>query len=321
MPGRGPHPSQTAAIALGRSRPLPTAIGLGTAALTSRYGAPGSQRVAPGIAAAATTIELAIELGIGFIDTAPAYDEAETIVGAVCEGASCLIATKLAIPNHGWNDLEPTAVADFVNRSAENSLVALRRDRIDLLQVHNADIELIARGDVPAALEQLRGDGMVGACGATVYGEENALAAIACPVFDAVQIAYSALDRRPERVIVPAAAGNDTILISRSILLRGVLSTAGRSLTGEFRPLGDSADAFRSAIGATWEQLPGAAVAFAVTRPGISRTLLGPRDADELRSLLDGSTQFLESASELQGDWDAALPPELLDPSLWPETG
>ena len=53
MPGRGPHPSQTAAIALGRSRPLPTAIGLGTAALTSRYGAPGSQRVAPGIAAAA----------------------------------------------------------------------------------------------------------------------------------------------------------------------------------------------------------------------------------------------------------------------------
>ena len=77
-----------------------------------------------------------------------------------------------------------------------------------------------------------------------------------------------------------------------------------------------------AAIGATWEQLPGAAVAFAVTRPGISCTLLGPRDAEELRSLLDGSTQFLESASELQGDWDGALPPVAsLDPSLWPETG
>jgi aryl-alcohol dehydrogenase-like predicted oxidoreductase len=263
-------------------------------------------------------IELALEEGITLIDTAPAYGNAESLVGAACEGVDCHIATKLATPAGGWSQLSARALADCVRRSAERSLAALRRPRIDLLQVHNADAELISRGDVPAALEHLRGEGLVGACGATVYGEENALAAIKCPVFDAVQIAYSPLDRRPERAIVPTAAEHATALVARSVLLRGVLTIAGRSLAGEFAPLRYGADAFRVAIGATWEQLPGAAVAFARTRPGISCTLLGPRDADELCSLLRGSTRFLESARVLEGDWDAGLSAELLDPSRWP---
>ncbi len=294
-------------------------VGLGTAALTVPYGAPGAQRTPLGAAAVAETIELALSRGVGFIDTAPAYGDAEALVGAACEGIDCVIATKLVIPAGGWNVLSPATVADGVRRSAESSLAALRRSRIDLLQVHNADAELIDRGEVPAALERLRCEGLVSACGATVYGEENALAAIACSVFDAVQIAYSALDRRAEHDVVPAAAENGTALVVRSVLLRGVLSIAGRSMNGVFTPLSASADAFRRAIGVTWEQLPGAAVAFVLTRPGISCTLLGPRDAHELRSLLDDSQRLLAAARGLEGRWDAGLSPELLDPSRWPE--
>ena len=297
------------------------AIGIGTAALSGSYGAPGAERPGPPGAAVRRTLERALELGIAFIDTAPAYGDAESAVGAACAGTGCRIATKLAIPAAGWESLSAIASSDHVRRSLERSLAALRRDRIDLLQVHNADRELIARGDVPAALAALKEEGLVLGCGATVYGEENALAAIACPAFDAVQIAYSALDRRPERRVLAAASEHGTGVIVRSVLLRGVLSSAGRELGGEFAALRAGADRFRDAIGASWSALPGAAVAFALTRPGVSCTLLGPRDGDELEEMLRGAEPFLDAARALEGDWDAGLTPQLLDPSRWAELG
>ncbi len=295
------------------------ALGVGTAALATPYGAPGAERTAPGRAVAERTLERALARGISFIDTAPAYGDAEALVGEILGGADCRIATKLAIPDGGWSALSPAAISDHVRRSAEDSLLALRRERIDLLQLHNAEAALLARDEVPAALEILRGEGLVLACGATVYGEENALAAIATPAFDSVQIAYSALDRRPERRVLAGAAEDGTALIVRSVLLRGVLSAAGRELRGSFAALRDGAERFRLAVGAGWEELPGAAVAFALTRPGITCTLLGPRDADELDALLDGAERFLETARELRGDWDAGLTGQLLDPSRWAE--
>jgi aryl-alcohol dehydrogenase-like predicted oxidoreductase len=200
----------------------------------------------------------------------------------------------------------------------QRSLEDLRRTRIDLLQVHNADAGLIARGEVTAVLEELRRENLVLACGATVYGEGNALAAIGCRTFDAVQVAYSALDRRPERTLVSAAAGSNTSLISRSILLRGVLSPAGRLLEGPFAPLGAAADAFRTAAGASWEELPGAAVGFALTRPGITCTLVGPRDESELDALLSGAARFTDRLRHLTGGWDRHLTEDLLDPTRWP---
>ncbi len=211
------------------------ALGLGTAALGTRYGAPGGERDAPASRTASRTIARALEAGVRFIDTAPAYGEAERIVGEACAGAECAVATKVAIPAGGWEGLAGAAVAEHVRRSCERSLEALRRSRLDLLQIHNADAALIARDEIPAALEALRGEGLVAACGATVYGEENALAAIACPTFDAVQIAYSALDRRPERSVLPAARAAGTSVIARSVLLRGVLSSAGGALAGAVR--------------------------------------------------------------------------------------
>ncbi len=297
-----------------------SALGLGTAALATTYGAPGAERAAPNTLIAARTIARALDAGVTLIDTAPAYGDAEAIVGEACAGHDCQIATKLEIPQRGWDRLSPGETVDHVRRSLEHSLGRLRRSRVELLQVHNADARLIADSEVVPALEDLRSEGLVGACGATVYGERNALAALACPTFDAVQIAYSALDRRPERAIVAAAAAAGTSLIARSILLRGVLSAAGRTLTGPFAPLGAAADEFRASAGASWEDLPAAAVAFALTRPGVTSVLVGPRDESELITLLRGAERLTEKVRDLAGDWDRALGDDLLDPSRWPGT-
>ncbi len=302
---------------VGRSSIEVSALGLGTAALATPYGAPGGERSAPDELMATRTIERALQAGITFIDTAPAYGNAEAIVGRACAGADCEIATKIAIPPEGWDRLSSIDVPGHIRRSLERSLDRLRRPRIELLQIHNADAPLIARDEVVAELEALRGEGLVLACGATVYGEQNALAAIASPTFDSVQIAYSALDRRPERVLVSTAAQASTSVIARSLLLRGVLSPAGRGLRGPFAALSDAADEFRTAAGVSWEELPAAAVAFALTRPGITCSVIGPRDEPELEQLLSGAAYFAGEIGQLAGDWDRGLTEDLLDPSRW----
>jgi aryl-alcohol dehydrogenase-like predicted oxidoreductase len=279
-------------------------LGLGTAALGVPYGAPHAERSAPSRAEAAATIEAALDAGIRLIDTAPAYGSAEALVGEVAGGTDCVIATKL-----------PPGITtrDGVRAAAEASLRALRRDVIDVLQVHNATAALLERGVVPAALAELRREGLIRAAGATTYGEADALAVIACAELEVVQVAFSALDRRPAARVLGAPGMR---VMTRSALLRGVLSPRGRELGGPFAPLREAADAFRAATGAAWDELPGAAVAYCLSQPGIATTLIGPRDARELRELLDGAARF--AGVEFGHGWERELPAELLDPSRWP---
>ncbi len=65
----------------------PTALGVGTAALAVPYGAPDVVRPAPDRGQARRTLLAACERGVRFIDTAPAYGEAEALVGAALLGA------------------------------------------------------------------------------------------------------------------------------------------------------------------------------------------------------------------------------------------
>jgi aryl-alcohol dehydrogenase-like predicted oxidoreductase len=293
-------------------------LGIGTAALAVPYGAPGAVRAAPDPAAARRTLLVAVERGVRFVDTAPAYGAAEALVGAALGGRDdCALATKLAIPSSGWEALSARETRDHVRASAWASLRALRRERLDLLQIHNARDASIRPGPVLEALVELREEGLAGAIGATVYGEAAALAAIDNPAFDCVQIAFSALDRRPERRVLPAAAAAGTAVVARSLLLHGVLSPAGRSLDGPFGALGVAADAVRRTLGASWEQLPGAAVAFAARRPGIACALLGPRDEAELIALLDQAERFAVAVTEPSPP-GSEIPDWLLDPSRWP---
>jgi|GEM_PF-462529 len=295
-----------------------TRLGVGTAALAVRYGPPGIEHPAPDPAGAQRTLNTAWERGLRFFDTAPAYGDAEALLGRVLVGREqCTVATKLAIPPGGWEALSPAQIRAHVRASALSSLRALRRERIEVLQIHNAGAALIRRGAVVHALAELRQEELVLDLGATVYGEADALAAIADPNLDLVQIAYSALDRRPERRVLPAAAAAGKTVVARSLLLRGVLSTAGRALHGPFAALGDAIDTVRAAFGVSWDDLPGAAVAFVATRPGIATALLGPRDEAELNALLDRAARFHERAKGWQPPV-LELPEWLLDPSRWP---
>jgi aryl-alcohol dehydrogenase-like predicted oxidoreductase len=291
-------------------------LGLGTAALAVPYGAPGAGRPPSGPDEARRTIAMALDAGIAFIDTAPAYGEAEALVGAAAGARACRIATKLAIPDGGWDALDDAAVRAAVDASVDASRRALRRDRLDVVQLHNATPSLLARDALVGRLRELQDGGAIATVGASVYGEAAGLAAVES--VDLVQVALSALDRRAQRRVLPAATAAGVEVVVRSALLRGVLSAAGARLADDphFAALHDAADAFRRAAGVAWDALPGAAVAYALARPGVGCVLLGPRDGAELAELLAAAEG--DPTAPAGTAWHRDVPDDLLDPSRWP---
>jgi aryl-alcohol dehydrogenase-like predicted oxidoreductase len=122
---------------LGRTGLAVSPLALGTVSLGVPYGIPTPDAKAPGRNDAIELLRAARVAGITLYDTAPNYGTAEVLLGeALGDDLSCVFATKVSLPPLGTAAAELTAM---INASVERSRIALRRDRVDLLQIHNRD--------------------------------------------------------------------------------------------------------------------------------------------------------------------------------------
>ena len=109
--------------------------GLTVSALGFGCGAVGGLFVKGDVAAQRQALDEAVAAGISYFDTAPSYGDgaSETNLGQVLaeSGAPVRVGTKVRVL--------PGDVADaagVIRRSLETSLRRLRRERVDLLQLH-----------------------------------------------------------------------------------------------------------------------------------------------------------------------------------------
>src|ERR1700722_8625368 len=146
---------------------------------------------AEGRASAIATIHRALDLGVNYIDTAPAYGDgnSERLIGEVMRSrrADCVLATKV-----GWNRLDKAAVI----ASVEQSLERLQTDRIDLVQFHGGmytpgEYQHIVYGGPLEALLELQRAGKIGAIGLTAEEPWTARQFLAHREFSVVQLAYN----------------------------------------------------------------------------------------------------------------------------------
>ncbi len=145
-------------------------------------------------------IRRACELGINYFDTAAGYGEgrSERIFGEALEGIapeSIFLATKAGVSRNG---------RDAVRRSLESSLTNLRRDRIDLLQIHGGaysdqQVETIFRpGGMLAEMEAMRDEGLIRHIGFTVEAQNEGLyRLIRCGRFEVMQVLYNFIYQHP----------------------------------------------------------------------------------------------------------------------------
>lgn len=160
----------------------------------------------------------ALDAGINFFDTAPGYGDglSEERLGKGLLGVRdrAVIATKI-----GPEAMRPeSAVA-----SVERSLVHLRTDYIDLLQIHWPHRELPI-ADTWGALEKLREQGKARALGISNFGlrDFEELARVGTPTTN--QLPYALLARAIEHEIVPACQEHGVGVLCYSPLLWGLLA-------------------------------------------------------------------------------------------------
>lgn len=188
-------------------------------------------------------IRCAVDLGIRFFDTADVYGagHSEEVLGHALEGSDdVMVATKLG------NRFDPAtrrmagSIADGdlrrETRSAvEASLRRLRRERIDLVQLHLNDLPIGPAGEVFDELDRLRAAGTVGAYGWSTDFPDRAAAYAGRPGFVAVQHGMNLFFDAPS--LLPVAEAHGLVSINRSPLAMGLLT--GKFAAGQALPAGD----------------------------------------------------------------------------------
>jgi aryl-alcohol dehydrogenase-like predicted oxidoreductase len=184
---------------LGRSGLRVSALGLGCMGLSYGYGP------ATGTADAVKLIHAAFERGITFFDTAEAYGPFanESLLGEALAPMrdQVVIATKF-----GFRDGEAGKGLDSrperIRKVADEALMRLRTDRIDLFYQHRVDPDVPIE-DVAGAVKDLIQQGKVKHFGLSEAGVATIRRAHAVQPVAALQSEYSLWFREPEAEVIP----------------------------------------------------------------------------------------------------------------------
>lgn len=138
-------------------------LGYGAMRLT---GQPGNFGPYPQWDQGLTLLRRAHDLGITFFDSAWAYgpETADQILGEALEGREAVIATKGGVDKPEPGRILVDGSRDTLLRQIDKALVNLRRDRIDLFQLHRVDPETPIETSV-RALAEAQADGKIGHIG------------------------------------------------------------------------------------------------------------------------------------------------------------
>lgn len=202
---------------LGRSGLNISEVGLGCWQLGGDFGPIDSER-------ARTIIETAKESGVNFFDTADVYGagQSESYLGEVL-GAETDI--KIATKYGRWDGVYPdgyslTSLKDAVRRAQDR----LKRDVIDLLQLHCVPRDVLERGEVFDHLREVQQAGLIANFGASVETIAEALICVDQPDLASLQIIFNLFRQNAKEELFGKAESNDVGIIVRLPLASGLLS-------------------------------------------------------------------------------------------------
>lgn len=162
-------------------------------------------------------LNLALDNGINFFDTAACYRNSEELIGRTVAHRrdEFILATKAG---HVVGDYEGESwTAQTILDSIDRSLRRLRTDYVDLVQLHSCGVDILERGEVIEALEQAKQAGKTRFIG---YSGDNeaALWAVKSGRFDTLQTSYSLVDQHARtRLFGPVEEQNMGLIVKRPI--------------------------------------------------------------------------------------------------------
>lgn len=212
-------------------------VGLGLWAVAGSEWGPGED------IASLEAIEVALESGITFFDTADVYGagHSEELLGQAMRGRRDQFVVASKIGWSGFDDARGRSQYDTVGKlkaGVEGSLRRLGTDYLDVIQCHINYTEPNTQVFVDG-FRELRESGLVRAWGVSTSDFEHLRRVNADGDCDVLQIDYSILNRTAERDILPYCAASGIGVIVRGPLAMGLLTdkyTASHTFPeGDFR--------------------------------------------------------------------------------------
>lgn len=224
---------------LGRTGLEVSPIAIGGAAFTYVHRAQGWDPMTDdGRNVVYATLNAALDSGINYVDTAPAYGNgySETLVGEVMKTRrkDCVLASKV------WYELDHAGVINSVHES----LKRLQTDHIDIMQVHGrmytpAEVDHILKGGPLDALLELREAGKIGHIGITTEEPWTVIPFLANEAFEVYQIAYNFIYQAAARHFLIEAAKVNAGVVSMRTMTSGILQREAGFLAPEWQTARD----------------------------------------------------------------------------------
>ena len=272
----------------------------------------------------------AIEAGINYFDTASMYGDGQSEInlGQVLKElkADVYVGTKVRLTAADLSD-----VGAAIHRSVEASLRRLGQEQVDLIQLHNAVVQLRSAGagggvaltthevmeEVITAFRQLQADGKVRFYGLTGVGETSALREVmATTLLHTVQVCYNLLNPSAGHPVPRGFPGQDYGLLIHKATEYGMGSIgirvlAAGALSGQearhpiavpsVAPIGTGPDyhtdvqraqAFRVLVQEGYvSDMIEASLRFAWSTPNLSTTLVGCSSLEHLEHAIAAQTR------------------------------
>lgn len=272
---------------LGASSLSVSEIGLGCMSLSQ---APEAEAI--------KTIEMAIDAGVNFFDTADLYEKGanEELLGKALKGRreDVIIATKVGNrwdpKKEGWY-WDPSK--EYIKAAVKDSLKRLNTDYIDLYQLHGG---LISDPifEVIDAFNELKQEGLIKEFGISTLRPNVIHRFIDCAAIASIMMQYNMIDRRPEEYFDFFVDYNVSV-IARGPLCKGILTDQWRDKFPKLPPDG-FLDYSRDEIHELNEKLETLrteekgltqlALQFSLSHPAVATIIPGARNVEQLQEIL-----------------------------------
>jgi D-threo-aldose 1-dehydrogenase len=265
------------------------------------------------------TLRHAMDAGINWIDTAPAYGktQSEQALGWLLKEieATPYLSTKVLLDTAQLHDIEGQ-----VERSLHESLQRLGRSSVDLVLLHNQIEPAATAGAITPehmlgpkgaadALERCREQGLTRHIGFTALGDAASCRKVVdSGRFDAAQVYYNLLNPSAGRAMSGSWVGHDfggliaacrtqgTAVMAIRVFAAGVLATdvrhgreviitRGTDITAEER----RARAVLSALGGAYGTRAHTALRFVLANPDVACAIIGLAEPSHLEEALAGA--------------------------------
>ena len=240
----------------------------------------------------------ALDQGINFVDTAPAYGfgHSEELIGQALKGRRDKVIIETKVGEHhidgeqAWN-FSPA----FVRKALDESLRRLQTDYVDLYVLHLPGSGGVSVEEALEAIDTARATGKARAVGASIYDNAMGVELIRSGRCEVIQQVVNLLQPEATHALLPAAAEHGVGVVARQALYRGLLTgnvtrntifsdKDRRSLMSreEMEQTFDRIDRFAFLTEGGKRRLIDAAILYPLSQPAVASVLSGAITQQEL---------------------------------------